>query len=206
MNNARFPFRIIRVLAVMLAGAACLMAQQPQPSNGARMNHPPRMARARLSPHETVSQVFDGKRDNRVTIVYGRPYSKDPRSGEERKIWGGLVPYDKVWRLGADEATLLIAQQPLVIGETTIPAGAYTLFMLPVESGPSKLIVSKQIGQWGLQYDEKQDLARLDLKKETAAKPMAQFTIAIEKNPSGGGVLKLTWENTRFSLAFTIKP
>src|SRR5258708_4678002 len=90
----------------------------------------------RLSPHETISTVVDG---NRVTIVYGRPYTKDPKTGESRKIWGGLVPYGKVWRTGADEATLLITQQPIVLGETTIPAGSYTLFTLPEESGAAKL-------------------------------------------------------------------
>ena len=53
------------------------------------------------SPHETTSAVIDG---NRVTIVYGRPYTKNPKTGEARKIWGGLVAYGKVWRTGADEA------------------------------------------------------------------------------------------------------
>src|ERR1035438_9154870 len=63
--------------------------------------------RQRTSPHETTGAVIDGCR---VTVVYGRPYTKDPHSGEARKIWGGLVPYGKVWRTGADEATLLITQ------------------------------------------------------------------------------------------------
>ncbi len=156
----------------------------------------------RLSPHETISSVIDG---NRVTIVYGRPYTKNPRSGEERKIWGGLVPYGKVWRMGADEATLLITQKPLVIGETTVPAGAYTLFMLPDDSGASKLIINKQLGQWGLQYNQGEDLARVDLKKDSAAEPVHQFTIALAKNPAGGGLLKLTWEDTQFSVPFTVQ-
>src|SRR5688572_2907416 len=80
------------------------------------------------SPHETTSVVIGERRTgNRVTITYGRPYSKDPKSGEIRKVWGTLVPWEKAYRLGSDEATLLLTQQPLVIGETTIPAGAYTL-------------------------------------------------------------------------------
>src|SRR5487761_2722053 len=104
------------VVAALLLCALPLMAQQK-----------------RVSPHETVSAVIDGCR---VTVIYGRPYTKDPRSGEARKIWGGLVPYGKVWRTGADEATTLITQKPLVFGETTIPAGAYTLYMLPQADGP----------------------------------------------------------------------
>ena len=153
----------------------------------------------RVSPHETVSAVIDG---NRVTIVYGRPYTKDPRTGEMRKIWGGLVPYGKVWRTGADEATLLITQKPIMFGDTAVPAGAYTLFTLPQEDGTAKLIINKQIGQWGVgpgSYDEKQDLARIDLKKDVLDKPVDQFTIAVSKNPSGGGVLKMMWENTQYS-------
>ncbi len=67
----------------------------------------------RISPHETVSKVIDG---NRVMVVYGRPYTKDPKSGQNRKIWGELVPYGEVWRTGADEATLLITQKPIVMG------------------------------------------------------------------------------------------
>jgi hypothetical protein len=121
-----------------------------------------------------------------------------------RKIWGTLVPYGKVWRTGADEATLIITQKPIIFGEVTIPAGAYTLFTLPNEDGTAKLIFNKQIGQWGLQYDEKQDLARVDLKKEPLEPPVDQFTMAIENNPAGGGVIKLMWENTQYSAAFTV--
>ena len=155
----------------------------------------------RASPHETISTVVD---NNRVTVVYGRPYTKNPRTGEARKIWGGLVPYDHVWRLGADEATLLITQKPLMIGGTTVPAGAYTLFLLPRESGATQLIINKQLGQWGLQYSEKEDLARVDMKKGTLTSPVDQFTMAVEKSSSGGGTLVLKWETTEFSVPFTV--
>ena len=159
----------------------------------------------RVSPHETVSAIVDG---NRVMVVYGRPYTKNPKTGESRKIWGELVPYGKVWRTGADEATLLITQKPIVFGETTIPAGAYTLFTLPNEDGTAKLIINKQVGQWGIgpgSYDEKQDVARIDLKKDALDAPVDQFTMAVSKNPSGGGVLKMMWENTEFSTPFTVQ-
>lgn len=182
------------IITAMLVSALPLMAQQKRAASTGG-----------VSPHETISQVFDGARNNRVTIVYGRPYSKDPKSGEVRKIWGGLVPYGKVWRTGSDEATLLITQKPIVIGETTIPAGAYTLFTLPQEDGTAKLIINKQVGQWGLSYDEKQDLARVDLKKDAVETPVDQFTMAVGKNPSGGGVLKMMWENIQYAVAFTVQ-
>jgi hypothetical protein len=176
------------LITALLIGTVPLMAQEK-----------------RLSPHETTGAVIDG---NRVTIIYGRPHTKDPRSGEIRKIWGGLVPYGQVWRTGADEATLLITQKPIKFGDTTVPAGAYTLFTLPNEDGTAKLIINKQIGQWGVgpgSYDEGMDFARVDLKKEALDKPLDQFAIAVAKNSSGGGVIKLMWEDTQYSAAFTVE-
>ena len=179
----------ILTIGAIFGGISPSMAQQ----------HP------RVSPHETVSKVIDG---NRVMIVYGRPYTKDPKSGQDRKIWGDLVPYGEVWRTGADEATLLITQKPIVIADTTIPAGAYTLWTLPNQDGTAKLIINKQIGQWGLgpgSYDEKQDLVRVDLKKEAVDTPVDQFTMAVSKDPSSGGVLSMVWEKTEFSVPFTVQ-
>ena len=75
------PSRItLMFVAAAVAGALPLAAQQK-----------------RISPHETISKVIDG---NRITVIYGRPYTKDPKTGEMRTIWGGLVPYGKVWRTG----------------------------------------------------------------------------------------------------------
>ncbi|MGO9585758.1 MAG: DUF2911 domain-containing protein [Limisphaerales bacterium] len=177
------------IIATIIATALPVMAQ-----------------RKRVSPHETISAAIDG---NKITIVYGRPYSKDPKTGEIRKIWGGLVPYGKVWRTGADEATLLTTEQPIVLGGTTIPAGTYSLFTLPAADGTAKLIVNKRTGQWGIPYKEQNEatneLARIDLKKAALDKTVDQFTMAIEPNPAGGGVLKMMWENTGFSVPFTVK-
>ena len=185
MTQLRSTLVLVAAAALFLTTAAPLMAQQK-----------------RVSPPDVAGGVVDG---NRVTIYYSRPYTKDPKTGEARKIWGGLVPYDKVWRLGANEATLMVTQQPIQIGDTTVPAGAHSLFMLPSEDG-AKLIINKQIGQSGTQYDEKQDLARVDLKKESAEKPLDQFTITVGKNPQGGGggVLRFAWEDTQYSVPFTV--
>ena len=185
MNKLKYA-----LITTILLGALPLMAQKVNSSGG-------------NSPHETTGAVVDG---NRVTITYGRPFMKG------REIWGKLVPYDKVWRTGSDEATLLITQKPIAIGGTTIPAGAYTLFTLPAADGSAKLIINKQIGQWGAShgdpkeiYNESLDIARIDLKKDALDKPVDQFTMAIEKNASGGGLLKLMWESTQFSAPFTVK-
>jgi hypothetical protein len=162
----------------------------------------PAMAqRGRVSPHETIGAVIDG---NRVTVTYGRPYTKDSRSGAARKIWGGLVPYGQPWRLGADEATILLTQKAIEIGGKTIPAGAYTLYMMPSETGTSQLVFSSTLGGWGIPVDTKHDVAQVDLTKESIDTPVDQFTMAVSRNASGGGVLKLSWENTAYSVAFTL--
>ena len=121
-----------------------------------------------------------------------------------RKIWGGLVPYGKAWRMGSDEATLLITQNPIVFGETTIPAGAYTLYLVPMEDGTAKLAFSSKLGGWGIPVDETKDVARIEGKKESTASQIDQFTMSVGKGESGGGVIKLMWENTQFSFPFTV--
>ena len=153
----------------------------------------------RVSPPDvSTTQVNDGY----VSVFYSRPFTKDPKSGEVRKVWGELVPFGKVWRLGANEATLLVTQKGLVFGETAVPAGAYSLFMLPQEDGSAKLIISKQLGEWGsYSYDEKQDVARIDLKKEEAAAPVDQFTIALDKS----GAMSFAWADVKYSTTFSGK-
>lgn len=175
-----------------LTSATFAVAQQPTPP-------------ARVSPHETISQTFDGRRDTRVVVVYGRPYSKNPKTGAMRKVWGELVPFGKVWRMGSDEATLLLTQQDITLGGTALAAGAYTLDLQPESDGSAKLIVGKRLGHWGIPYSADTEIARIDLKKDTVGSSVDQFTMALERNPAGGGVLKATWETTQYSVPFTIK-
>ena len=162
---------------------------------------PPAAPRARVSPHEVISLKVD---NNRVTLIYGRPYSKDPKSGAIRKIWGTLVPYGKVWRTGSDEATTLITQKPLVFGSTTIPAGTYTLYWVLKENGDSKLAFSRSIGKWGIPVDETADVARVSFKKSELPAQIDQLTIAVENTPTGG-VIKVSWEKSQYAAEFTVK-
>ncbi len=153
---------VLAALALAMASSVASMSAQPPGS-----------------PHETVSAVVDGAK---VTITYGRPYMRG------RKVVGGLVPYGRVWRTGADESTTLTTDAPLLIGGTTVPAGKISLYTLPTAAG-WKLILNKQTGQWGTEYTEAQDLARVDMTTRTLAAPVDQFTITI-----AGGTLKLAWE------------
>jgi len=149
----------------------------------------------RVSPHETTEFSLNGKK---ITVSYGRPYMKG------RKIMGGLVPYDQVWRTGADEATVLTTEADLMIGNLAVPKGSYAVFTLPSESG-WKLIVNKVDKQFGaFDYDEKQDLGRVDMKVGKTSAPVEQFTITLAKAGSGG-VMKLEWENTSASVDIKVK-
>ena len=154
-----------------------------------------------MSPHETINATVG---DAKITIVYGRPYTKDPKSGEKRKIWGGLVPYGQVWRMGADEATLFTTDKEVLIGGTSVAAGTYSLFLLPEEGGSAKLIVNKQTGQWGTKYDQSQDLVRIGLIQGKLDKPAEQFMITVEKTMADG-VLKLMWDDTQYSASIAVK-
>ena len=172
-------------LTALVLSASLLIAQDKKP---------------RVSPHETVNATVG---DAKITIVYGWPYTKDPKSGEKRKIWGGLVPYGQVWRMGADEATLFTTDKEVSIGGTAVVAGTYSLYLWPEEGG-AKLIVNKQTGQWGTKYDASQDLVRIDLIKQKLDKATDQFTIAVEKT-AADGVLKMMWEDVQYSVAIAVK-
>lgn len=153
-----------------------------------------------VSPHETITAKIG---DASLSLSYGRPYTKDPKTGEPRKIWGALVPYGKVWRTGANEATVLTTDKPLMFGNTTIPAGSYSLWTVPEADGSAKLIFNSETGQWGTKHDDKKDFARVDLKKGTTAAPVDQFTMAIDKTGSGGAI-RLAWESTEYTAPFSV--
>jgi hypothetical protein len=114
------------------------------------------------------------------------------------------VPYDKVWRTGANAATTLKTSAEISIGGTVIPAGTYTIYSLPGEKA-WKLIINKQTGQWGTQYDQAQDFARIDLKVEALPQIVEQFLITLSSTGPKAGQIVLEWENTRLSAPITVK-
>jgi len=143
--------------------------------------------KAPLSPAGTATFTFaDGKT---IAIDYSRP------SMRTRKIFGGLVPYGQVWRTGANSATSLKTDVNLTIGGASVPAGSYTLYTIPEEKKWT-LIINKQTGQWGTDYDEKQDLARVEMKLSKNASPTEQFTIGFDQTGATSAVLKLDWADT----------
>jgi len=182
--------KIITTLVITTAAMICALPAMAQQT---KVNSP-----GGNSPHETTSATIGGRGGPRITVTYGRPYAKG------RVIWGTLVPWNQPWRMGSDEATLLIVQKPIEIGGTNLPAGAYTLYMIPSESGTSQLVISKGLGGWGIPVDTAHDYAKVDLTKATLDAPVDEFTMTVAQNPAGGGILKLSWEKTAYSVAFTI--
>ncbi len=146
------------------------------------------------SPSATVDETVGGAR---MTIVYSQPGKRG------REIWGGLLPWNVVWRTGANAATEFMTDRDLEIGDVLLPAGTYTLYSI-YSPESAYLIINRQTGQWGTVYDEGQDFARVELSAETLAETVERFTIAIEAGESGG-VLHLTWDRTRYSLPFKVK-
>lgn len=148
---------------------------------------PPQDKSKRPSPPGTAEVTLNGKK---IAIDYSRPYLKGRKVGQE------LAPYGQVWRTGANEATALTTEIDLNIGGAKVPAGHYTLYTLPSE-GTWKLIINKQTGQWGTEYDESQDLARVDMQKSKLSEPVEQFTISFDQKGPDAANLVLEWETTR---------
>ncbi len=153
------------------------------------------------APGKATFAFADGKT---VTIDYSRPKIRDPHTGQPRTIYGGLVPYGEVWRAGANEATTFVTTANLDVSGTKVPAGNYTLFILPEQGGAWKLIISKKTGEWGIPYPGQQDdLARIDMKTDKTPATVQEFTISFEKRGPNAGVVNFDWENTRASVDFS---
>jgi hypothetical protein len=116
-----------------------------------------------------------------------------------RKIYGDLVPFDEVWRTGANEATTFVTNANLLVGGKPVPPGSYTIFTVPGRDS-WKLIVNKKTGEWGIPYKyEGDELARIDMKVSKLPAPVEDFTIAYNKE-ANGCTLKIDWETTRASV------
>jgi len=135
-----------------------------------------------LSPRDSVDASIG---DANVRIFYNRP------SARGRTIGGEVVPWDRVWRTGANQATQLSTDRSLMIGEVMVPAGTYSLWTLPQAQGWT-LIVNEQHGQWGTDYDQTRDVARIAMVNGPTDQHIEQFTITLGSE-SGAGRLALLW-------------
>jgi hypothetical protein len=138
-----------------------------------------------------------------LTVDYGVP------SKRGRDIFGNVVPWNTLWRTGANRATHFTTDRALVLGDPAtgtldVPAGTYTLFSILAPDG-GQLIVNRQTNQNGMAYDAAQDLGRVALQRTQHDEPVEQFTIEVEPTAGDGGVLRLVWDRSAFSVPFTVK-
>jgi hypothetical protein len=150
-------------------------------------------AKKPLSPPAKAEASIGGKS---VAVNYSAP------SKRNRTIMGELVPYGKVWRTGANAATTLKTESDLMIGDLHVPAGTYTLFTIPGEKEWT-LIVNKETGQWGTNYDQSKDLGRVKMSVRQLKDTAETFAIGIKPGSAKNGTLTLTWENTEASVPLT---
>jgi hypothetical protein len=142
----------------------------------------------------------------RIAINYGQPHARG------RKIVGGLIPNDTVWRFGANTATTLHTDVDLTLGDFQIPRGDYTLFLL--HSGPSwQLIVNRQTGQWGTDRDASKDIGRVMLTAKEMRdneETLTMYLVPDSSDPSTGyallaGLLRIRWGTTELSTRWSVK-
>ncbi len=148
-----------------------------------------------LSPKKTVSLRVD---DLKLQVFYNRPSKRD------REIFGGLVPYNQVWRTGANEATTFETNEDLQIGKDHLPSGKYTLWTIPNDTIWTVMFNSKQYS-WGVDenmkplYEPEFDIISIKVQPEQISDEVEQFTIAID-NSTDNLYLTMAWDKTKIAI------
>jgi hypothetical protein len=146
-------------------------------------------------PAKTECRFADGKK---ITMNYSSPRMR------RRRIYGGLVPWGEVWRVGANDATTFVTNTDVIVDGKTVPAGSYTLFAIPM---PAKwtLIISKMTGEWGIPYPgESSDLMRGTMAVSKLPAPLENLTIGFDAAASVC-TMRVDWETARASVQISEK-
>ena len=153
---------------------------------------------AQITPHPSTSQTITQEFGlGMITLNYARPNTKG------RKIFGYVEPYDKVWRTGANSATVITFSDDVTIEGNKVPAGEYGLFSIPGE-GQWTIILSKKAKQWGAYtYNQADDYVRFTVKPVKLPRPVETFTMQFENMYPTSGELHLLWENTFLAIHMT---
>jgi len=170
------------MLALVLAASSLSFGQEKDKS---KRPSPPASAQCKFA---------DGKT---ITVDYSSPRAKG------RKIYGGLVPFGQEWRTGANEATSFVTTADLTIAGKDIPAGKYTLYTIPNEKSWT-LMINKQTGQWGTEYNAKQDLLQAEMQVSALPSAVENFSISFHEMGKGCHIY-LDWEKTRASAEISEK-
>ena len=149
-----------------------------------------------LSAREDVRAAFGP--GGMVVVDYGRPQVR------ERTVWGGtLVPFDSVWRAGANDATHLFTTRPLTLGTMSLAPGMYTLWVQHTRQA-TFLIVNRQTGQWGTQYDATQDVGRVEMQSAPTPSHVEEMTIAVRALGPTRGAIELAWGDRVMTAPFGV--
>jgi hypothetical protein len=153
----------------------------------------------RMRPHRPIANKLDSVTatigGTMVRIRYSRP------SARGRTIFGGVVPYDRFWRTGADAATKLTISRPIYFDGKALPAGEYSIFTMPSKHGWT-MMFNKQADIWGTEYKAENDVLRIPMSVEDI--PDLVETLTIDVVPvAGGGKMEVSWERLKASVRFT---
>lgn len=143
-----------------------------------------------ISLRDTIRAVLN---EARLTVDYGRPAKRG------RLIFGGLVPYDQVWRTGANAATQFFVDREVLVGDVRLRPGAYSLWTIPTPQGAT-LIVNSESGQWGTDYHAGNDLAKIPLKVATLDHEVERFTIGFTPVSATATELHFQWDMSDWSV------
>jgi hypothetical protein len=176
------PFiRSVSTAACTLLLASVSLCQMPgmdmSAQNGQKLPSPP----------ATTSVTLAG---GTLKINYNAPSLRGRHVGGPE-----IVPWNQVWRTGANPATTLITPIPLHIGTLLVPAGTYTIYTLPT-ANKWMLIVNKQTGQWGTEYHQEQDLGRVEMKAHTLPNSQEIMSISFDDIKKDSAELHIRWETT----------
>lgn len=150
------------------------------------------MLKLNTKKHSPEAEVPYFKGDFKVSVAYCQPAKKG------REIFGNLVPYNEVWRTGANEATHFTTNKDLKFAEGTLPKGTYSLFSIPNE-GEWTIIFNNKNGQWGTQYDQDEDQLRVKAKPSKLDETVEIFRIRFDE-AQDSVLMQLEWDQTRVSL------
>ena len=188
---------LVAGFTLMLAGTfASAQIHVPVPSEmRAQVTAPaePPPQKTLLSPPAVASVTLQG---GTIQLKYNSP------SMRGREIYGGLVPYGKVWRTGANPATTLITPISLHIGNLLVPAGTYTMYTLP-DKDNWMLIINKHTKQWGTEYYPNEDLGRVKMDQDSIDTPQEVMSISFDHVEKNSAEMHIRWAKTDESVKIT---
>jgi len=149
----------------------------------------------------TQLSVRDTARANIGPATFAVDYSRPLTRG--RELLGKLIPYDRVWRTGANAATQFTTSAPITLAGIRMAAGTYTLWTVPHVKG-TDLIVNTQTGQWGTGYDGARDLGKAPMATDSLSAPVQKFTISIAPTDARHGTLAMEWGPFRWTAPIVV--